>query len=110
MTPFDLAWDLLKSAPVSPGGKQYSPAELQSLRSFVNANIESPDPNLREQAEQILQELTAAMSGSRGHDAMPDMPSGPEAEAAPEAAMTEDVPMPVGVKPPARKPEADDAL
>ena len=66
MRPLDAAWLLLKSRPASPGGREYSPAELQALRSFVNANIESPDPNLQAQAQKILEQLTTAMSFAGG--------------------------------------------
>tara|TARA_R100000008_G_scaffold78884_1_gene60174 strand:- start:5613 stop:5969 length:357 start_codon:yes stop_codon:yes gene_type:complete len=66
MSPLDAAWTILKSRPVSSSGKQYSPQELQQLRAFVNANIESPDPNLQAQAQQILEELTTAMSFAGG--------------------------------------------
>tara|TARA_R110002020_G_scaffold181654_5_gene376804 strand:+ start:6062 stop:6502 length:441 start_codon:yes stop_codon:yes gene_type:complete len=66
MSAFDSAWSLLKSQPVDESGKTFSPVELQKLRAFVNANIESPDPALRAEAEQLYEMLTDAMSGAYG--------------------------------------------
>ena len=66
MSAFDSAWSLLKSQPVDESGKTFSPVELQKLRAFVNANIESPDPALRAEAEELYQMLTDAMSGAYG--------------------------------------------
>ena len=80
MRPLDAAWLLLKSRPVSPGGREYSPAELQALRSFVNANIESPDPNLQAQAQQTLEELTTAMSFAGGRTSFNTPPTSGEGE------------------------------
>jgi len=80
MRPLDAAWLLLKSRPASPGGKEYSPPELQALRSFVNANIESPDPNLQAQAQQILEELTTAMSFAGGRTSFNTPPTSREGE------------------------------
>lgn len=88
MHPFEQAWFVLKSRPVGPSGEEYSPAELQSLRSFVIANIESPDPELRAQAEQVKQELTTAMSFAGGRTGMSELP-GPS----PKVAVEEPVPM-----------------
>lgn len=76
MSPLDAAWSLLKSRPASPGGREYSPPELQRLRAFVHANIDSPDPALRAQAMKIEQELTQAMSHAHGQG--PEIPQ-PEA-------------------------------
>ena len=71
-----MAWSVLKSRPVSPAGNEYSPQELQQLRSFVHANIESPDPQLQEQAQQLLEEITTAMSfaGGRTPSNSPPLP------------------------------------
>jgi hypothetical protein len=80
MSPLDAAWFVLKAHPVSPSGKEYSPPELQQLRAFVHANIESPDPELQAQAKQILEELTTAMSYSGGRTGLPTTPSGEEGQ------------------------------
>jgi len=88
MHPFEQAWSVLKSRPVGPSGEEYSPAELQRLRAFVNANIESPDPQLQAQAQQILEELTTAMSFAGGRTGMSELP-GPS----PKVAAEEPVPM-----------------
>lgn len=61
-----MAWSILKSRPVSPAGKEYSPEELQALRSFVHANIESPDPQLQAKAQELMEEITTAMSFASG--------------------------------------------
>ena len=66
MSAFDSAWSLLKSQPVSPSGKTFSPAELQELRSFVNMHAESSDPDMKDRAENILEMLTQSMSGAYG--------------------------------------------
>ncbi len=66
MSAFDSAWSLLKSQPVSPSGKTFSPAELQELRSFVNMHAESSDPDMKNRAENILEMLTQSMSGAYG--------------------------------------------
>ena len=66
MSAFDSAWSLLKSQPVSPSGKTFSPAELQELRSFVNMHAESSDPDMKDRAENILEMLTESMSGAYG--------------------------------------------
>ena len=66
MSPLDAAWSILKSRPASPSGREYTAPELQRLRSFVSANIESPDPQLQAQAQQLLEELTTGMSFAGG--------------------------------------------
>ena len=100
MSPLDAAWTILKSRPVSPSGKQYSPQELQQLRAFVNANIESPDPNLQAQAQQILEELTTAMSFAGGRTSF-NTPSEPIVPGAgPVVRGAEGPAASVGVRPP----------
>jgi len=66
MSAFDSAWSLLKSQPVDPSGKTFSQAELQKLRAFVNQHMESSDPALRVEAEDMYEMLTDAMSGAYG--------------------------------------------
>tara|TARA_R100000995_G_C3376175_1_gene73983 strand:+ start:97 stop:522 length:426 start_codon:yes stop_codon:yes gene_type:complete len=66
MSAFDSAWSLLKSQPVSPSGKTFSPTELQELRNFVNMHAEGSDPDMRDRAENILEMLTQSMSGAYG--------------------------------------------
>jgi hypothetical protein len=75
MSPLDAAWSILKSRPASPGGREYSQPELERLRAFVHANIESPDPQLQAQAQQLLEELTTAMSFAGGRTGLPTTPS-----------------------------------
>ena len=84
MSAFNAAWSLLKSQPVDTGGKPFSPAELQKLRAFVNQHIESPDPAMRGQAEEMYQMLTNAMSGAYGQgDGLPGLEGEPEAPPTP---------------------------
>ena len=85
MSAFNAAWSLLKSQPVDESGKTFNPAELQKLRAFVNQHIESPDPAMRKQAEEMYQMLTDAMSGAYGQG---DGPPGLEGEKEPEAPST----------------------
>tara|TARA_R100001443_G_scaffold105212_1_gene114151 strand:- start:226 stop:651 length:426 start_codon:yes stop_codon:yes gene_type:complete len=77
MSAFDSAWSLLKSQPVSPSGKTFSPAELQELRRFVNMHAESSDPDMKERANNLLEMLTQSMSGAYGARPEPEVRAPP---------------------------------
>ena len=102
MSPLDVAWFVLKSRPVSPSGREYTPMELQRLRSFVIANIDSPDPELRAQAQQIHDEVAAGISGAYGEEG-PVMPGDQAQTAGSEDAASTAAPValtpPVAVRP-----------
>ena len=127
MSPFDMAWDILKSHSafiiksdafvnqLLKMGKFEDARDLQAMRQFVLDNTNSPDPQKRAAAEEMYQHLTKVMSyvggGNRsgqptpqigeipGWNAEVPISSSMESNIEPDSSMA-GAGFPVGVKPP----------
>ena len=117
MSPFDMAWDVLKSQSyfliksdnlinnLLKMGRAGDAMQLQAMRQFVLDNENSPDPAKRAQAEQMYQELTQLMNhlaSSKGPS--PSIPISSQIhdvndEAGSEGGSMAGAPFSVGVKP-----------
>ena len=131
MSPFDIAWDLLKYQSyflmksdnliynLLKMGREGDAMELQTMRQFVLDNMNSPDPQMKEMADQMYQYLTELMSytGGSKQGSAPIMPQPLQQIMMPVSSRVDEVDpksgmgasdFPVGVKPPQEQPPEEE--